>query len=64
MIPADFNETPADSYVYYGTLNTLNDEVLAFTSSDGVTAKNYVNSYGLITGRGKIYTNGGAAVYR
>jgi uncharacterized membrane protein len=63
MISNDFNETPADSYVYYGTLNTIRNQVLTFTSSEGVAVKEYVNSTDLINGRGKIYTNGGTVVY-
>jgi uncharacterized membrane protein len=59
----DFNEMPDNSYIFLGTLNTRDDQVLAFKKKDGVSVREYVDTSDLVGNRSKIYANGGAGVY-
>jgi uncharacterized membrane protein len=54
-IPFNVNLMAKDSYLYFGTLNTLKDKL--------ITRNKYVNSKNMVYNKNKIYTNGGTQVY-
>jgi uncharacterized membrane protein len=57
--PVDIDRISKDSYIYFGTLNVVNDVVLL----PHKIGDEYINSMDIVDGRSKIYANGGAEVY-
>ena len=61
--PADVDRIPVDSYIYFGTLNVMKDDVAVVHTKGVSRIREYINSEDLINDRNKIYANGGAQVY-
>lgn len=62
-IPFDIDRIVNNSYIYFGTLNTIYDKVLVSNQTDVNIKTEYINSKDTINNKSMIYANGGAQVY-
>jgi len=60
---SDFSKLSKYSYIYFGTLNVLKEEVLVQYFEGTISKASYMNPKEAICSRNSIYANGGAEVY-
>lgn len=61
--PVDIDKISEDSYIYFGTLNIVEDKVIVVHTRGVSRAREYIKSEDIINDRNTIYANGGAKVY-
>ena len=64
QLPVDANQISEDSYIYFGTWNIVEEEVKCGYRVGVRSTSEYFNTRDIVDGRSRIYTNGGAQVYR
>lgn len=64
-IPYYFDLVNDESYIFLGTYNVENDQVLVYNmiGSNIITDEGYFSPLNILKGRSKIYDNGGAKIY-
>ncbi len=61
--PLDPSKIAKNSYIYFGSLNVLKNEILVKQLKGVSISMNYIHSENITTDRRKIYDNGGAQIY-